>query len=124
VAPAREYVDKITNKLTQPVTTVQIYWGAVPFVVIQVIMVIVVIAFPKLVTGNIETIKFDPSKVQIILPTPDYEQRQIEQGTVAPPDFGAPKSDAEGDPGAEQPGEEPANPGEADDLEKLLKQQK
>jgi tripartite ATP-independent transporter DctM subunit len=123
VAPAREYVDKITNKLTQPVTTVQIYWGAVPFVVIQVIMVIIVIAFPKLVTGNIETIMFDPSKVQIILPTPDYEQKQIEQGTVAPPDFGEPKSGAGGD-AAEQPGGETANPGEADDLEKLLKQQK
>src|SRR5205823_13558456 len=39
VAPAREYLDKISGKSTAPVTTGQIYWGAVPFVVIQVIMV-------------------------------------------------------------------------------------
>ena len=39
VAPTREYVDKISGKPTAPVTTGQIYWGAVPFVVIQVIMV-------------------------------------------------------------------------------------
>src|SRR5438034_104971 len=39
VAPAREYPDKISGKSTPPVTTGQIYWGAVPFVVIQVIMV-------------------------------------------------------------------------------------
>src|SRR5512140_762920 len=35
------------------IRTTEIYWGAVPFVVIQVIMVAVVIAFPGVVTGNI-----------------------------------------------------------------------
>ena len=32
VAPAKDYLDKITGKLTAKVTTGQIYWGAVPFV--------------------------------------------------------------------------------------------
>ncbi len=49
VAPAKEYLDKVTGRLTAPVTTGQIYWGAVPFVVIQVIMVGLVIAFPQMV---------------------------------------------------------------------------
>ena len=88
VAPAREYVDKLTGRLTAPVTTAQIYWGAVPFVAIQVIMVAIVIAFPRLVTGNLEELKVDPSKVQIIVPTPDYEQQELEQ--APPPDFSAP----------------------------------
>ena len=35
--------------MTDPVTTGQIYWGAVPFVVIQCIMVGLVIAFPQMV---------------------------------------------------------------------------
>ena len=35
------------------VTTGQIYWGAVPFVVIQVVMVGLIIAFPELVTGGL-----------------------------------------------------------------------
>jgi TRAP-type mannitol/chloroaromatic compound transport system permease large subunit len=35
------------------VRTPQIYWGAVPFLVIQVLMIAVIIAFPQIVTGNI-----------------------------------------------------------------------
>ena len=49
VAPNSPYKDQVTGKLTEPVTTGQIYWGAIPFVVIQVIMVGLIIAFPQLV---------------------------------------------------------------------------
>jgi GntP family gluconate:H+ symporter len=49
VAPTSSYKDHITGKVTDPVTTGQIYWGAIPFVVIQVIMVGLIIAFPQLV---------------------------------------------------------------------------
>ena len=49
VAPATEYTDKITGKTMAPVTTGQIYWGAVPFVVIQCIMVAIVLLYPKMV---------------------------------------------------------------------------
>ncbi len=49
VAPKAEYVDKVTGKKMEPITTGQIYWGAVPFVVIQCIMVALVIAFPQMV---------------------------------------------------------------------------
>jgi TRAP-type mannitol/chloroaromatic compound transport system permease large subunit len=49
VAPHDDYKDKITGRLIDKVTTGQIYWGAVPFVLIQVIMVGMIIAFPGLV---------------------------------------------------------------------------
>jgi GntP family gluconate:H+ symporter len=49
VAPTMPYKDHVTGKLTEPVTTGQIYWGAIPFVCIQIIMVALVIAFPELV---------------------------------------------------------------------------
>jgi TRAP-type mannitol/chloroaromatic compound transport system permease large subunit len=49
VAPSVPFKDSVTGQTTEPVTTGQIYWGAVPFVVIQVIMVALVIAFPQLV---------------------------------------------------------------------------
>ena len=39
VAPREPYKDRVTGNMTEPVTTGQIYWGAVPFVVIQCIMV-------------------------------------------------------------------------------------
>jgi hypothetical protein len=35
--------------MLEPVTTGQIYWGAIPFVVIQIIMVALIIAFPGMV---------------------------------------------------------------------------
>jgi TRAP-type mannitol/chloroaromatic compound transport system permease large subunit len=46
VAPEKEYIDKLTRKPIAPVTTMQIYWGAVPFVIIQIVMVGMIIAFP------------------------------------------------------------------------------
>jgi tripartite ATP-independent transporter DctM subunit len=124
VAPARNYVDKITNRLIAPITTGQIYWGAVPFVVIQLIMVGLVLGFPKLVTGNVEKLKFDPSKVQIIVPTPEYERRELEQNTV--PDFGAPGGGTGAEKAAPGEGKDERSAGEkaGDELQELLKQQK
>ena len=49
VAPFKAYRDHVTGKMTEPVTTGQIYWGAVPFVGIQIVMVGLIIAFPQLV---------------------------------------------------------------------------
>ena len=95
VAPSKEYMDKILRRPIAGVTTGQIYWGAVPFVVIQVVMVAIVIIFPGLVTSNLEHNKVDPSKVQIEIPQDDEEQRRREE---AVPDFGTPggeKSDSD-----------------------------
>jgi len=84
VAPAKEYVDKITRKRLAPVTTGQIYWGAVPFVVIQVIMVGILIFSPKLVTGSLHEQKFDMNKIKIDVETPSYEQQEIDQSLGTP----------------------------------------
>ena len=54
VAPDKPYVDRVTQKTIQPVTTMQIYKGAVPFVLIQLVMVGVLIAFPGIVTGALD----------------------------------------------------------------------
>jgi len=69
VAPKEPFIDRVTGKRTEGVTTGQIYWGAVPFVVIQVIMVLLVIMFPAMVMhykGALSTV--DPNKVKIELP--------------------------------------------------------
>ena len=52
VAPTDDYKDRVTGRLVQKVTTGQIYWGAVPFVLIQVLMVGLIIAFPGIVTRD------------------------------------------------------------------------
>jgi GntP family gluconate:H+ symporter len=67
VAPDKEYIDKLTKKTVAPVTTMQIYWGAVPFVLIQVLMVGAIIAFPGIVSRDVEE-KVDLDKVKIEMP--------------------------------------------------------
>jgi hypothetical protein len=55
------------------VRTSDIYWGAIPFVCIQIIMVAVLIAFPQLVTFGLdqdETVDLDAVKIET--PTSDY----------------------------------------------------
>jgi TRAP-type mannitol/chloroaromatic compound transport system permease large subunit len=72
VAPKEPYNDRLTGLRMEPVTTGQIYWGAVPFVVIQVIMVGLVITFPAMVMhykGAASTV--DPNKVKIDIPQID-----------------------------------------------------
>ena len=82
VAPAKDYIDKITKKLTPGVTTGQIYWGAVPFVLIQVIMVALVISFPQMVmVYKAKESTVDPTKIQIQLPPTEMSP---EAGTQAP----------------------------------------
>ena len=68
VAPKSTYTDKVTGERMAGVSTGQIYWGAVPFVVIQVVMVGVVIAFPQLVMHYKGKV-VDASSVTITLPT-------------------------------------------------------
>jgi TRAP-type mannitol/chloroaromatic compound transport system permease large subunit len=72
VAPRDWYTDRVTGSRMAPVTTGQIYWGSVPFVIIQVIMVALVISFPGMVmhykgagTG------VDPKDVKIEIQLPD-----------------------------------------------------
>ena len=69
VAPSKEYVDRVTTRRIAGITTGQIYWGAVPFVIIQVIMVGLIIAFPDIVSGGLATKeKVDIRNIRIEVP--------------------------------------------------------
>ena len=66
VAPTDDYKDRVTGQMTAKVTTGQIYWGSVPFVVIQIVMVGLIIAFPNLVSGGLsKKAEVDTSNVNI-----------------------------------------------------------
>ncbi len=98
VAPNKDYLDKITGKMTARITTGQIYWGAVPFVIIQVIMVGLVILFPQMVmVYKANDVATDPSKFEISVP-----QEDAPSGS---------SYDAPGQPSAEPP--KPDTPGDA-----------
>jgi tripartite ATP-independent transporter DctM subunit len=79
VAPKFGYTDKITGKSMEPVTTAQIYYGAIPFVVIQCIMVGLVITFPQMV------MHYKKSGVQL-----NQEQIQKQLDGISIPGIGGP----------------------------------
>jgi tripartite ATP-independent transporter DctM subunit len=107
VAPKEPFIDRVTGKLTQPVTTGQIYWGAIPFVVIQLIMVGLVIAFPGMVTHyKASQVHIDPSNIQIIVPDfggglPNFGTGPAPGGSAAPtlPNFGTTPAPSAPSPG-------------------------
>ncbi|MEK9970654.1 MAG: TRAP transporter large permease subunit, partial [Ferrovibrio sp.] len=106
VAPVADYIDKVTGKLIPKITTGQIYWGAVPFVCIQIIMVGLVIAFPEMVTGMLDKgTGVDPNTIRIEIPMDEsnpYATPMEEQS----PAFGEQSSD---DPAADEEDEEDAD---------------
>ena len=91
VAPSRAYTDKLTKRLIQPVTTMQIYWGAVPFVLIQIIMVGLIIAFPGIVSSGLDKKEaYDLDKVRV-------EMEAAMPDSFEPPDPATDMPDATGD---------------------------
>jgi len=98
VAPGKEYADRVTGKTIQPVTTMQIYWGAVPFVLIQVIMVAAIIFFPGIVSSGLDKeVKVDLDQIQL--------QMEADNQSMDIPALEAPQGGASG----------PAVDGKADD---------
>jgi tripartite ATP-independent transporter DctM subunit len=71
VAPKEDYIDRVSGTRLARVTTGQIYWGAVPYVCIQVIMVALVIAFPRMVLYPLETGDKGSTKIEIQIPSTD-----------------------------------------------------
>ncbi|MEZ5684963.1 MAG: TRAP transporter large permease subunit [Paracoccaceae bacterium] len=106
VAPKAPYQDKVTGKMMEPVKTSQIYWGAVPFVFIQIIMIGIVIAFPGMVMHYKGPV-VDVSNVEIKLPQMPGFGAPGAGGGLALPNFGGAPGAA---PGA-APGGAPAAPG-------------
>jgi len=97
VAPVSDYIDKLTGKRIDKVTTGQIYYGAIPFVLIQIVMVALVISFPGLVTGGL-------SKVQTI--DADKAFQQMQQDSNAADAAAADQPGAAASAGASAPAEE------------------
>ncbi|HEX6017797.1 MAG TPA: TRAP transporter large permease subunit [Burkholderiaceae bacterium] len=69
VASPRDYIDKVTGRQIAKITTGQIYWGAVPFVLLQVVMVALIIAFPSIVGGGLaKKAQVNVNEIDIIVP--------------------------------------------------------
>jgi TRAP-type mannitol/chloroaromatic compound transport system permease large subunit len=98
VAPKNDYNDRVTNERIPAITTSQIYKGSIAFIILQLIMVATVIAFPNLVTGAMEKgPKVDLNTIELEAETGNYGKVDPMQG------FGLPQ------PGA-QPGTQSETP--------------
>lgn len=111
VAARVPYLDRITGKQIAPVTTGQIYWGAVPFVCIQVLMIALTIAFPQMVM-HYKGKAVDPSTIEIKvpeLPGMGLPPLGAPGGDAAPAQPAAPGTDLSQPPnfGGEQPAQSP-----------------
>ncbi len=98
VAAREPYNDPVTGKRTAPITTGQIYMGAIPFVVIQLIMVGITVAFPIIVTHYKEPLNANPETMKIVVPQSDnggtVQPPELNFSEPEPPNFGPPpKSD-------------------------------
>ena len=94
VAPASDYTDRLTGRPIAKVTTGQIYWGAVPFVLIQILMVGLIIVFPSIVSGGLDkAAEVDMSKVKIEF-QPDNEKIEMDANKLFGPATGASTPDA------------------------------
>ncbi|MDH6590680.1 TRAP-type mannitol/chloroaromatic compound transport system permease large subunit [Variovorax sp. TBS-050B] len=121
VAPTKAYTDRVTGKLVEPVTTMQIYWGAVPFLLIQLAMVGLIIAFPGIVSSGLDEKEvYDLDKVmremEANMPGAAPE---VPAPEVPPPDAGAPATPAP-EAGASAPEGGAAAPAAEDDPMKAM----
>jgi TRAP-type mannitol/chloroaromatic compound transport system permease large subunit len=80
VAPRRPYLDRVTGREIAGVSTAQIYWGAVPFLFIQVLMIALVTLMPSMVMRYKQRPMSPPSGPTEIAPP----------GLPPPPSFDAP----------------------------------
>jgi TRAP-type mannitol/chloroaromatic compound transport system permease large subunit len=108
VAPASDYLDRITGVSIARMSTGDIYRGSVPFVVMQLAMLAAVIAFPALTVGTVapkQEVDVDSIRLEVQEASPRDPSTAPAEGNPAPADdpFRVPDPDAEAksdDPGA------------------------
>ncbi|MEO5691607.1 MAG: TRAP transporter large permease subunit [Usitatibacter sp.] len=118
VAPANDYMDKVTGLRMAPVTTTQIYWGAIPFVMIQVVMVGLLIAFPQMsliYKSGAPVIDIDKVKIEIPDNMPVSQPDELMRELGAPPKGKVPLDGKDAEP---PPAPKSAEDQAADELQK------
>ena len=96
VAAKFDYKDRVTGKLIPSVKTIEIYKGSIAFIILQLIMVVAVIAFPVLVTGGIEkdaALSSDQIMLQLDIQTGDDAQAKPADEANQPDGLPVPPSD-------------------------------
>ena len=121
VAPTEDYDDRITGKRVAKVTTGDIYRGAIPYVLIQVLMVGLIIAFPALVSGGIaKKADYDIKNINL-----DFQPNNAKTEMDARKLFGfPPAASAPGTPGSGPAGAPAAEEDPMEAIKRALEQDK
>ncbi|MDD5029435.1 MAG: TRAP transporter large permease subunit, partial [Rhodoferax sp.] len=116
VAAKFDYKDRVTGQTIAAVKTIEIYKGAMAFIVLQVVMVVSVMVFPSLVTGGIE--KVDTLSAEQVL---EQMKMPTEEGALEAPAADAPAAGPTDAAAALTPAPETATkPDEDDPMKDLL----
>jgi TRAP-type mannitol/chloroaromatic compound transport system permease large subunit len=107
VAPRNDYPDRVTGRKIAAVSTTEIYKGGLAFIVIQVFMVAMVIAFPALVVGDSTKAPVDLDKIELEAAPGGYGEASP-QATPAEPAADGTKAPGGGDILPTPPAGEPA----------------
>ncbi len=96
VAAKFDYKDRVTGQTIAAVKTTEIYKGSIAFIILQLIMVVAVIAFPVLVTGGIQ--KEDALSSEQIMDQLNISNPEDAPAPDAQPDASSDAKAAEDDP--------------------------
>ena len=110
VAARFDYNDRVTNEYIPAVTTAQIYKGAIVFIMLQLVMLAVVIAFPNLVTDRLDKAPaVSIESIKLEAEPGDYRQQEENPLKMTAPE---PQAD-QAAPQAEGPAQQEEDPMEA-----------
>jgi TRAP-type mannitol/chloroaromatic compound transport system permease large subunit len=107
VAPRHDYPDRVTGRKIPAVSTMEIYKGGLAFIAIQLFMVVMVVAFPRLVVGDSQTAPVDLDKLQFEAAPRGYGEQPPPAPGMEPPADGT-KAPEPGATGLPAPASEPA----------------
>lgn len=101
VAAKANYIDRITGETIKAVTTTEIYKGSIAFIGMLLIMLVSIMVFPKLVTGDL-TVEKGLSNADVMeqlqMQMQDMQPAEDPVMPGAPADAAAPAAPAEDDP--------------------------
>ncbi len=109
VAARTDYTDAVTKQRIPAVTTAQIYKGSIAFIILQLMMVVAIVMYPGMVTGNLKAaVQVDDAAVSDML----NNMPGMEQEEGAEPEAEA-EEGAEPQPEAEEGAEAETDPAKA-----------
>jgi Tripartite ATP-independent periplasmic transporter, DctM component len=114
VAAKSDYKDRVTGAAIPAVTTAQIYKGSIAFIVLQLVMVAAIVAYPSMVISGIDKVELiDADKALNEMVLPERETPSAEPAVPA-------AAEAASASGGEAPDSAPAKEEDEDPMKAIM----